>query len=102
MVLALGRTLCYNIDGLHLPPVCLGSGKGHPCTFNARRPLDSVDTWHRINKLLHQAGVAIQNRLSWPQPDYDVLHGVARYPMKLGPLGHLFIEQRGVLRRAEL
>ena len=58
MVLALGWTLRRNIDGLHLPPVCLDTGKGHPCTFNARRPLNSVDTWHRINKPLHEAEIA--------------------------------------------
>ena len=97
MVLALGWTLRRNIDGLHLPLECLDSGEGHPCTFNARRPLHSVDTCHRINKLLHQAEVTTRNRFSRPQPDYDVLHGVAGYPMKLDPLGHLFIEQQRVL-----
>ena len=97
MVPALGWTLRYNIDGLHLPPVCLDTGKGHPCTLNARRPLNSVDTWRRINKPLHQAEVAIRNRLSRPQPNYDVLHGSAGYLMKLGPLGHLFIQQQRAL-----
>ena len=91
MVLAFGWTLRRDIDGLHLPPECLDSGKGHPCTLNACRPLRSIDTRHRVNKTSHQTKIALGNRLTRPQPDYDVLHGVAGYPMKLGPLGHLFI-----------
>ena len=94
MVIALGWTLRCNIDGLHIPSVCLDSGKGHPCTFDARRPLYGVDTWHRISKPPHQAEIAIQNRLNRPQLKYDVLHGSARHPVKLGPLGHLFIRQQ--------
>ena len=92
MVLALGWTLRRNIDGLHLHSICLDTGKGHPCTLNARRLPHSVDPWHRINKPLHQAEVAIRNRLSRPQPDYDVLHGRTGYPVVLGPLGHLFVQ----------
>ena len=102
MVLAFRWTLRHNIDGLHLPPECLDSGKSHPCTLNAHRPLHSVDTWHRVNKPLHQTEITIRNRLGWPEPDYDVHHGSARYPMKFGPLGHLFIEQQGALSCAKL
>ena len=53
--------------------------------------------WHRVNKPLHQAEITTRNRLSRPQPNYDILHGSARYPMQLGPLGHLFIQQQRAL-----
>ena len=36
MVLASGRTLSYNIGGLHFRPVYLDAGKGCPGTFYAR------------------------------------------------------------------
>src|SRR4051812_44979125 len=92
-VLALGWTLRCNINGLHLPPECLDSDKSHSCTLNARRPLQSVDTRHRVAKPLHQTEVALRNRLGRPQPDYDVFHGSAGYPMKLGPLRYLLIQE---------
>ena len=78
-------------------PECLDSGKGHPCTFNAHRSLCSIDSRHHIDKLLHQTEIATRRRLGWPQLDYNILHGSARYPMKFGPLGHLFIKQQRAL-----
>ena len=101
-VLALGWTPRSNINGLHLSPKCFDSGKGHPCTLNARRPLHSIDMWHRVDKPPHQAKITTRNRFSRPQMDYDILHGSAGYPMQLGPLGHLFIQQQRALRRAKL
>ena len=50
---AYGRTLCRNSGGLHLRPVCLDMGKGHPRTLYACRSLYSIDAWHNTKELLH-------------------------------------------------
>ena len=50
---AYSRTLGRNSGGLHLRPVCLDTGKGHPRTLYARRPLHSVDVRHNTKEFLH-------------------------------------------------
>ena len=42
MLLARGRTLAHQLRGIHLRQVHFGTDKGHPCTFNADRPLDGI------------------------------------------------------------
>ena len=66
MVLASGRTLGCNIGDLHLCPVHLDAGEGHPGTFYAHRPLDGVNTRHCIDKPLHQTEIAAWNGFGWP------------------------------------
>ena len=50
---AYGRILCRNSGGLHLRLVCLDTGKGHPRTLFAHRPLYSIDAWHIAKELLY-------------------------------------------------
>ena len=44
-----------NSGGLHPCLVRLNTGKSHPCTLHACRPLHSVDMRHNTKELLHQA-----------------------------------------------
>ena len=50
---AYGRTLCRDSGGIHLRPVCFDTGKGHPRTLYARRPLYSIDMRHNTKESLH-------------------------------------------------
>ena len=50
---AYGRTLRRNSGSIHLRPVCLDTGKGHPRAFYARRPLHRIDVRHCTKELLH-------------------------------------------------
>ena len=42
VLLARGQSLGRDPDGIHLRPLHLDTGKGHPHTFDADRPLDGV------------------------------------------------------------
>ena len=66
MVISYKRTLGCNIGGLHLCPVHLDAGEGHPGTFYACRPLNGVDMRHCIDKSLHQTEIAVRNGFSRP------------------------------------
>ena len=42
MLLACGRSLGCKTGGIHLCPLYLDTGEGHPGTFDVDRPLDSI------------------------------------------------------------
>ena len=75
VILAFRRPCGGNFGGLHLRPLHLDSGEGHPGTFYAGRPLNGVDLRMRIDQLLHESEVAAEYGLGWPKSDYYVLHG---------------------------
>ena len=66
MVISYKRTLGCNIGGLHLCPVHLDAGEGHPGTFYAHRPLDDVNMRHCIDKPLHQTKTAARDGFGRP------------------------------------
>ena len=57
--LASGRTLNRHDGSLHLRPVHLDTGKGHPCTLYARRALHSFNSGQGVTEPLDQAKVAL-------------------------------------------
>ena len=52
-VLAFRRTPGCNSGGFHPSPVCFNTGKSHPRTLYARRPLHIIDMRHSTKELLH-------------------------------------------------
>ena len=75
MLLALRRPLRHQLLGIHLRLVHFRAGKGPARTFNADWPLYDFKPRTGIYKPLHEAEVAVGQRLGMPQPDYEVLHG---------------------------
>ena len=67
---ASGRSLGRELDGVHLRPLHLDTGEGHPHTFNTDRPLDGVKPRAGIDQPLHEPEVAIGHSFDMPQPDY--------------------------------
>ena len=63
---AYGRTLRRDSGGIHLRPVCFDTGKGHPRTLYARRPLHRVDVRHCTKELLHQTKIIVRLLPFWP------------------------------------
>ena len=55
VLLARGRSLGRELDGVHLRPLHLDTGEGHPCTFDADRPLDGIKPGVDINQQLLRA-----------------------------------------------
>ena len=70
VLLALGRTLGRELDGVHLRPLHLDAGEGHPRTLDADRPLDDVKPGAGIDQPLHEPEVAAGYSFGRPQPDY--------------------------------
>ena len=58
VLLASGRSLGRELDGVHLRPLYLDTGEGHPRTFDADRPLDDVKPRAGIDQPLHEPEVA--------------------------------------------
>lgn len=58
VLLARGRSLSRDHDDIHLRPLHLDTGEGHPRTFNADRPLDGVKPRVGIDYPLHEKKVA--------------------------------------------
>ena len=70
MIFAFGRACGRHVGGLHLCPLDLDAGEGHPGTFYAGRTLHSINLRSRIDEPLHQAEVAAGNGLGRPDLDY--------------------------------
>ena len=66
VLLALGRSLGRELDDIHLRPLHLDTGEGHPRTFHTDRPLDDFKSWAGTYKPLHEPEVAAGNRLGGP------------------------------------
>ena len=45
VLLARGRSFGRELDGIHICPLYLDAGKGHPCTFNTDRSLHGFEPW---------------------------------------------------------
>ena len=58
VLLARGRSLGRELDGVHLRPLHLDTGEGHPRTFDADRPLDGIKPREGIDQPLHEPEVA--------------------------------------------
>ena len=69
MLLASGRSLGRELDGVHLRPLHLDEGEGHPCTLDADRPLDDVKPGAGIDQPFHESEVAAGYSFGRPQPD---------------------------------
>ena len=70
MLLALRWPLRHQLLGIHLHLVHLDAGEGHPCTFNADRPLYDFKSRADTNKPLHEPEVAAGYGFGRPYPDY--------------------------------
>ena len=68
VLLACGRSLDRDRDIIHLLPLHLDTGEGHPRTFDW--PLDGVKPGAGIDQPLHEPEVAAGYGFSRPQPDY--------------------------------
>ena len=66
VLLALRWTLGHQRRGVHLQPMHLCTGKGHPRTFNANRPLYDFKWWAGTQKPLHELEVAAGHSFGWP------------------------------------
>ena len=75
VLLARGRSLGRELDDVHVRPLHLDMGEGHPRTFNADRPLDGVKPRAGIDQTLHESEVTAGYGSARPQPDYQILHG---------------------------
>ena len=58
VLLGVGRSLGRELDGVHLRPLHLDTGEGHPRTFDADRPLDGIKPRAGIDQPLHEPEVA--------------------------------------------
>ena len=58
VLLARGRSLGRELDGVYLRLLHLDTGEGHPCTLKADRPLDGVKPRAGIDQPLHEPEVA--------------------------------------------
>ena len=70
VLLASGRSLGRELDGVHLRPLHLDAGEGLPRTLNADRPLDGIKPRAGIEQPLHAAEVAAGHSFCRTQPDY--------------------------------
>lgn len=66
VLLALRWPCSGNLGGLHLCPLHLDAGEGHPSTFNTGRPLKGIDPRKRHKHPLHESEVAARYGLGWP------------------------------------
>ena len=66
IVVASRQTLNRHDGGLHLRPVHLDTGKGHPRTFYAWRALHNLNSGQGVAEPLDQAEVAARNGSGWP------------------------------------
>ena len=66
VLLASGRTLGHELDNVHLRPLHLDTGEGHPRTFNADRPLDAIKPRVGIDQPLHEPEIAAGYGFSRP------------------------------------
>src|SRR3989337_975984 len=60
VLLARGWSLDRELDSVHLRPLYLDTGEGHPRTFDADRPLDGIKPRAGSNQSLHEPEVAIR------------------------------------------
>ena len=81
VLLARGRSLGRELDSVHLRPLHLDTGEGHPRTFNADRPLYGIKPRAGIDQPLHESEVAAGYSFGRPQTDYQILHGQSVHPM---------------------
>ena len=58
VLLAHGRSLGRELDGVHLRPLNFDTGEGHPGTFDTDRPLDGVKPGAGTDQPLHEPEVA--------------------------------------------
>ena len=58
VLLACGRSLGRELDGVHLRPLHLDAGEVHPRTFDTDRPLDGIKPRAGIDQPLHEPEVA--------------------------------------------
>ena len=86
VLLASGRSLGRELDGVHLCPLHLDTSEGHPRTFDANRPLDDVKPGAGIDQPLHQPEVAVGYGFGMPPPDYQIPHGQFGHPMQFDQL----------------
>ena len=70
VLLALGRTLGRELDGVHLRTLHLDAGEGHSRTPNADRSLDNVKPGAGIDQPLHESEVATGYGSGRPHPNY--------------------------------
>ena len=66
VLLAHGRSLGCELHGVHLRPLHLDAGEGHPHTFDADRPLDGIKLRACIDHPLHESEVAAGQGVSRP------------------------------------
>ena len=66
MLLARGRSLGRKLDGVHLSPLYLDMGEGHPRTFDADRPLYGIKPRAGIDQPLHEPEVAAGHSFGRP------------------------------------
>ena len=58
VLLALGQSLGRALDGIHLRPLHLDTGEGHPRTFDTDRPLDGIKPGAGTDQPPHEPEVA--------------------------------------------
>ena len=66
VLLALRRPLGHQLRGVHLRPMHLSAGKGHPRAFDSDRPLDGFKPRAGTDKLLHESEVATRHGFRRP------------------------------------
>ena len=59
VLLARWRSLGRKLDGVHLLPLYLDRGEGHPRTFDADRPFYGIKPRAGIDQPLHEPEVAV-------------------------------------------
>ena len=86
VLLARGRSFGRKLDGVHLRPLYLDTGEGHPRTFDADGVLDDLEPWTGLHQPPHQPEVAVGYGFGMPPPDYQIPHGQFGHPMQFDQL----------------
>ena len=102
VLLARRRSLGRELDGVHLRPLHLDTGEGHPRTFDADRPLDGIKPRAGIDQPLHEPEVAAGYGFGRPQTDYQILHGQFGHAMEFSQLFQLIAKGHQMLWRKVL
>ena len=66
VLLGHGRSLGHELDDVHLRPLYLDTGEGHPRTFDADRSLDGIKPRAGIDQPLHEPEVAVGHGFGRP------------------------------------
>ena len=91
------RSLGCKLDDIHLRPLHLDAGEGHPRTFDADRPLDGIKLRAGTDQPLHESEEAAGYGFGRPQTDYQIHHGHFGHLMQFGQLFQLIAEGHWML-----